>query len=70
MKEVSGRIELVVEFEGRTAKDVRQRMEDIMATRGEGLIMKHPDAEYVLNGRNRDWIKVIFDNSSSLEYTD
>ena len=65
MKEVAGRIELVVEFEGRTAKDVRQRMEDIMAARGEGLIMKHPDAEYVLNGRNRDWIKVSTVNYSS-----
>jgi ATP-dependent DNA ligase len=37
---------------------VRKRMEDIMATRGEGLVMKHPDAGYILNGRNKDWIKV------------
>jgi hypothetical protein len=29
-----------------------------MATRGEGLVIKHPDASYVLNGRNKDWIKV------------
>ena len=29
-----------------------------MANRGEGLVMKHPDSEYVLNGRNKDWIKV------------
>ena len=46
------------EFEGKTAQDVRQRMEDIMNNRGEGLVMKHPDSEYVLNGRNKDWIKV------------
>jgi len=29
-----------------------------METKGEGLILKHPDGEYVLNGRNKDWIKV------------
>ncbi|KAI0352380.1 DNA ligase 4 [Trametes cingulata] len=58
LKEVPGRIEFVTEYEGRTAKDVRRRMDDIMANRGEGLILKHPDSEYVLNGRNKDWIKV------------
>jgi DNA ligase-4 len=58
IKEIPGRIEFTVEFEGRTAKDVRERMDEIMATRGEGLVIKHPDSEYVLNGRNRDWIKV------------
>src|SRR6266404_6914695 len=58
IKEILGRIEFVVDFEARTAKDVRKKMEEIMATRGEGLVMKHPDAGYVLNGRNKDWIKV------------
>ncbi|KAH9000515.1 ATP dependent DNA ligase domain-containing protein [Lactarius akahatsu] len=58
LKEIRGRIEFVVDFEARTAKDVRKKMEDIMAARGEGLVMKHPDAGYVLNGRNKDWIKV------------
>ncbi|TFK86975.1 DNA ligase 4 [Polyporus arcularius HHB13444] len=57
-KEVKGRLEFVTEFEGKTAKDVRRKMEDIMANRGEGLVLKHHDAEYVLNGRNKDWIKV------------
>lgn len=58
LREVPGRIELVSEREGKTAKDVRLRMEEIMAERGEGLVLKHPDSEYVLNGRNKDWIKV------------
>jgi DNA ligase-4 len=58
IKEIQGRIEFVAEFEARTAKDVRQRMEDVMNARGEGLVMKHPDAGYILNGRNKDWIKV------------
>lgn len=57
IKEVQGRIELVADFEARTANDVRKRMEEVMATRGEGLVMKHPDAGYILNGRNKDWIK-------------
>ncbi|KAI0295389.1 ATP dependent DNA ligase domain-containing protein [Multifurca ochricompacta] len=57
IKEIHGRIELVVEFEARTSKDVRRKMEDIMGARGEGLIMKHPNASYVLNARNKDWIK-------------
>ena len=57
IKGIQGRIELVTEFEARTAMDVRKRMDDIMAARGEGLVMKHPDAGYILNGRNKDWIK-------------
>jgi DNA ligase-4 len=57
LTEITGRIEFITESEGRTAKDIRDRMEDIMENRGEGLILKHPSAEYVLNGRNKDWIK-------------
>jgi ATP dependent DNA ligase domain len=57
IKEIQGRLELVAGFEARTAMDVRKRMEDVMAERGEGLVMKHPDAGYILNGRNKDWIK-------------
>jgi ATP-dependent DNA ligase len=56
--EISGRIEFAVEYEGKTAKDIRDRMDEVMANRGEGLVIKHPDAQYVLNGRNKDWIKV------------
>jgi ATP-dependent DNA ligase len=56
--EVKGRFEFAIEFDGKTAKDVRDRMDEVMANRGEGLVLKHPDAQYVLNGRNQDWIKV------------
>ena len=31
--EMTGRIEFATEFEGTTAKDVRQRMDDILAAR-------------------------------------
>ncbi|KAG6335727.1 hypothetical protein ID866_3351, partial [Astraeus odoratus] len=58
IREIQGRMEFITEFEGKTAKDVRKRMDEIMAARGEGLILKHPDSEYTLNGRNKDWIKV------------
>ncbi|KAF8636375.1 hypothetical protein AX17_003558 [Amanita inopinata Kibby_2008] len=58
LKEVHGRIEFAVEYRGRTAKDIRIKMDEIMIARGEGLIIKHPSSKYVLNGRNMDWIKV------------
>ncbi|KAF8582783.1 DNA ligase 4 [Ramaria rubella] len=58
VSEVHGRIEYVQEFEGRTAKDVRARMDEIIENRGEGLILKHPKGQYTLNGRNIDFIKV------------
>lgn len=58
IKEIPGRMEFVTEFEGKTAKDIRNKMDEIMATRGEGLILKHLGSEYILNGRNKDWIKV------------
>ncbi|KAJ7733239.1 DNA ligase IV [Mycena maculata] len=58
LKEIKGRIEFAVEYRGRTAKDVRTRMDEVMEARGEGLVIKHPASQYVLNGRNMDWIKV------------
>lgn len=58
IKEIHGRIEYTTEFRAKTAKDVRQRMDQVMAERGEGLVMKQPKSQYVLNGRNNDWIKV------------
>lgn len=58
LSEVSGRLEFAEEHEGRTAKDIRTRMDAVLATRGEGIVIKHPDSGYVLNGRNKDWIKV------------
>jgi DNA ligase-4 len=57
LKEITGRIEFAVEYKGKTAQDVRMRMDDVMAARGEGLVLKHPLSKYVLNGRNMDWIK-------------
>ncbi|KAJ8095206.1 DNA ligase (ATP) [Marasmius tenuissimus] len=58
LTEIKGRVEFVQEYKGKTAKDVRAKMEEIMEARGEGLVVKHPKSKYVLNGRNMDWIKV------------
>ncbi len=58
LKEVQGRVEFTTEYKGKTAKDIRERMDEIMDARGEGLVIKHPMSKYVLNGRNVDWIKV------------
>ena len=58
VKEVKGRMEFITEYEGKTADDVRRRLDIVMENRGEGLILKHPGSEYVLNGRTKDWIKV------------
>jgi DNA ligase-4 len=58
LKEIPGRVEFAIDFKGKTAKDIREKMDEIMATRGEGLVIKHPLSEYILNGRNKDWIKV------------
>jgi DNA ligase 4 len=60
IRDIQGRFELVADFEAQTAKDVRKKLEEVMTARGEGLVMKHPDAGYTLNGRNKDWIKVCF----------
>ena len=58
MKEVKGRLEFVTGYEGKNVDDVRKRLEEVITNRGEGLILKHPNSEYVLNGRNKDWVKV------------
>ena len=58
VNEIKGRLEFVSEYEGKNVNDVRRRLEEVMEDRGEGLILKHPNSEYVLNGRNKDWVKV------------
>ncbi|KJA23601.1 hypothetical protein HYPSUDRAFT_66273 [Hypholoma sublateritium FD-334 SS-4] len=58
LKEVKGRLEFAIEFKAKTAKEVRERMDTVMDSRGEGLVIKHPLSKYILNGRNSDWIKV------------
>lgn len=59
VKEIAGRIEYVTEYRGKSAQDIRDKMDQVMEARGEGLVIKHPLSKYVLNGRNSDWIKVL-----------
>ncbi len=58
VKEVKGRMEYVATYEGKSANDVRRRLEEVMDNCGEGLVLKHPKAQYVPNGRNNDWVKI------------
>lgn len=58
LTEIPGRIEFTTSYRGKTAKDVREVMDSVMEARGEGLVLKHPNSKYILNGRNLDWIKV------------
>lgn len=56
-KEVKGHCEYAIEWQAETVKDIRVMMDEVMSTRGEGLVVKHPGAKYVLNGRTNDWYK-------------
>jgi DNA ligase-4 len=67
LKEIKGSVEFTTDYKGRTAKDIRERMDEVMAARGEGLVIKHPLSKYVLNGRNVDWIKVLLAHFSYYE---
>nr|GAT46734.1 DNA ligase 4 [Mycena chlorophos] len=58
MRPVKGRFEFTTEYRGKTTDDIKMRLEQVMEDRGEGLVIKHPNAQYILNGRNNDWIKV------------
>ncbi|CAK5273980.1 unnamed protein product [Mycena citricolor] len=51
-------ISFAEECRGKTVQDVKNQMNKVLENRGEGLVIKHPASQYVLNGRNMDWIKV------------
>ncbi|KZV67055.1 DNA ligase 4 [Peniophora sp. CONT] len=69
VREKPGYLEYIRESEGKDIKDVKAKMEEILESRGEGLVLKHPDSEYVLNGRNKDWIKVKPEYMDSMSET-
>ncbi|KAI5806955.1 hypothetical protein EDC01DRAFT_742721 [Geopyxis carbonaria] len=41
-----------------TADDIEAQLRRVVATAGEGLVVKHPGAAYRLNDRNDSWLKV------------
>ncbi|KAG8787200.1 DNA ligase (ATP) [Serendipita sp. 397] len=55
---VEGRLEIMHQFEATTVGDVQNLLRKVVEDRGEGLILKHPNSTYVLNGRVDQWVKV------------
>ncbi|OXC65372.1 DNA ligase 4 [Cryptococcus neoformans] len=53
-----GRLEFVDEKRGKSAKDIRDYLERVVETKGEGLVVKKTDVIYQTNSRGYDWIKV------------
>ncbi|KDQ13109.1 hypothetical protein BOTBODRAFT_33972 [Botryobasidium botryosum FD-172 SS1] len=56
--EVKGRFEFVLEKEGSTAQDVENQLQQVVETRGEGLVLKTPLSKYLLGGRENSWVKI------------
>lgn len=52
------RIEVHDHVEARTAQDIDNRLQMVVAAASEGLVVKNPESTYRLNERNEDWIKV------------
>lgn len=71
---LEGRLEVVSQKAATTTADVQKLLRDVIESRfvpfsclfslfthgfrGEGLILKHPNSIYVLNGRLDHWIKI------------
>lgn len=51
-------MEFVDEKRGKSAKDIREYLERVVETKGEGLVVKKTDVIYQTNSRGYDWIKV------------
>ncbi|KAK5167703.1 DNA ligase (ATP) [Saxophila tyrrhenica] len=55
---VHRRIEIHEVIERKEASEIDPLLREVVATRGEGLVLKNPRSSYKLNMRNDDWIKV------------
>ncbi|KAG8833158.1 DNA ligase (ATP) [Serendipita sp. 399] len=55
---VDGRLEIMHQFDATTIGDVQNLLRKVVEDRGEGLILKHPNSTYILNGRVDQWVKV------------
>ncbi|GFZ52023.1 DNA ligase 4 [Saitozyma sp. JCM 24511] len=58
LENFKGRIEFAEESKGKTGKDIRNMLERILETKGEGVVVKKPDSVYQTNARSADWVKV------------
>ncbi|KAK5118965.1 hypothetical protein LTR62_000176 [Meristemomyces frigidus] len=55
---VPRRLEIHGYQEAQSAADIEPRLREVLAERGEGLVLKNPRSPYRLNERNDDWMKV------------
>ncbi|KAK4554409.1 DNA ligase (ATP) [Recurvomyces mirabilis] len=56
--DVFRRLEIHEYKEAQSAAEIEPLLRDVIATSGEGLVLKNPRSPYRLNERNDDWIKV------------
>lgn len=56
--ERSGRLDMLPFTHGHTASDIAEKFKKIITEMSEGLVVKNPSSEYILNSRTDDWIKV------------
>ncbi|KAJ3355211.1 DNA ligase (ATP) [Entophlyctis luteolus] len=61
-----GCIEILDHIEGSTTDDVVRALDASMLRREEGIVVKDPDSDYLLNDRSGDWLKVKPDYIDSL----
>ncbi|KAF2773948.1 ATP-dependent DNA ligase [Teratosphaeria nubilosa] len=58
VKPVARRLEIHEYQEAKNASEVETMLRQVIATGGEGLVLKNPRSEYRLNDRDDDWVKV------------
>ena len=56
--DVERRFEIHKFDEAKDASEIEPKLREVIATKGEGLVLKSPRSMYRLNDRNDDWIKV------------
>ncbi|KAJ3134388.1 DNA ligase (ATP) [Physocladia obscura] len=66
LKDSKGRIEILSYAEGNTTEDVVKALDSSMMRREEGIVVKNPDSDYLLNDRAGEWLKVKPDYIDSL----
>ncbi|KAG8950113.1 DNA ligase (ATP) [Tulasnella sp. 424] len=56
--EIPGRFEFAISRPGKTVQDVEKLLNEVVESRGEGLVIKTPNSKYILGGRENCWMKV------------
>ncbi|KAG9008171.1 DNA ligase (ATP) [Tulasnella sp. JGI-2019a] len=56
--ELPGRFEFAISRVGKTVQDVESLLQEVVESRGEGLVLKTPTSKYILGGRENCWMKV------------